>query len=171
MFITKNSKGQLIEERVTHRFTTDETNKIILWISQFKKDAEIMELIETEFGKTLSRHQVGHYRNSEKWQPMIQKNRERYSAEMFKVELANERRRIEELEENYWTLKGNGKIRDANDSLREIHAQLKKEGPATQNNYQLNIYKEMSEEEFDKRELELILKRKQLKGEITDGIQ
>lgn len=143
-------------------------NQIILWISQYKRDNEIMQLIESNFNKTLSRVQISNYRNGEKWQSMIQKNRERYSSEMYKVELANERRRVEELEDNYWKLKEDGKLKDANSTLSEIHNHLKKPEASIQNNYQLNIYKEMTDEEFDKRELELIQKRKVIKGEIKE---
>lgn len=85
---------------------------------------------------------------------------------MFQVEYANERRRIETLQKLV-----NKCLRNGNDSLavkaiHEINEQLKKNEPTVQNNYQVNVYKEMTEEEFDKRELELIQKRKQLKGEI-----
>lgn len=140
--------------------------QIIDWISQFKKDKEISNLIFENFGKTLKSKQIQRYRFSDKWQPIIQKNRQRYASQMFQVEYANERRRIETLQKLV-----NKCLRNGNDSLavkaiHEINEQLKKNEPTVQNNYQVNVYKEMTEEEFDKRELELIQKRKQLKGEI-----
>lgn len=162
----EQSNPIVIDQKKTHRFTTDETMQIIDWISQFKKDKEISNLIFENFGKTLKSKQIQRYRFSDKWQPIIQKNRQRYASQMFQVEYANERRRIETLQKLV-----NKCLRNGNDSLavkaiHEINEQLKKNEPTVQNNYQVNVYKEMTEEEFDKRELELIQKRKQLKGEI-----
>lgn len=157
-----------MEEKISHKFTSEERLQIVSWVAEFKTRGEIQELVIEKFGKTIGLQMIYRYSHDEEWKPYIQKFREKYASEMFLVELANERRRIEELQDNYWALKKSGKLRDANAALGEIHSQLKRADTFIQNNYQLNVYKDLKDEDYDNRELELLQKRKKIKGEI-DG--
>ena len=142
---------------------------VVNWIGQYRKNAEIAEFIRELFGKDIAPESLEYYRYHENWQPTIQKAREKYASEMYQVEMSNVRRRVEKLSDVVERNFEKGKDNLVISGLHEIHDQLKKEGPTVQNNYQLNMYKEMSEEDFDKRELELIQKRKKLKEELDGG--
>lgn len=139
---------------------------MVTWIAEYKKYPEIQRLVQETFGKSVHISTLRQYEEAECWQALIHKTRKKYESDIYKVELANERKRIEKLQDVVERNFESGKDNIVISGIREIHEHLKKPEFLNQNNYQINIYKEMTEEEFDKRELELIQKRKQLKAEI-----
>lgn len=148
--------------RISHKFTSDEVQQIILWIAEFKKPAEIFDLVKEKFGKTMSMPTLVNYRNGEKWQALIRKHREAWGREIFNIELSHKRKRLEELSDIYTEVKGTRNYKLALDALEKIKNETEKE-LGNLHLYNIRVYKSMSDEELEEERLKTLEEIKKLK--------
>lgn len=158
-----------ISESGKRKFTSEEIQQIILWIAEFKSNEEIYKLVQTSFGKTISYPGLQNYKSGEKWQPLIRKHREAWGREIFNIELAHKRRRLEELSEIYRDAREKEDLKLSMDALLHIKNETEKE-LGNLHLYNIRIYKSMSDEELETERLKTLEEIKRIK-EITHASQ
>ena len=143
--------------------------KILFWIATFVKHKEIKKRILNEFNVSLSLKSISNYATSEQYEPVIRKIRDRWGSDLLHVELANKRRRMEELERIYAKCVATNQMKNALTSLYQIKGETEKDLDkiGTQTNYQINIFKDMSEEELEQERVKSLERIKMLRGEAS----
>ena len=147
--------------------------RILSMVAVFKKDREIKSVCVEEFKKTISNATLYYYKHSDNFRSAIQKIREKWANDLFEVELANKRRRLEELEKIYEKCMTSNQIKNALGALYQIQGEVEKEmqNIGSQTNYQINIYKDMTETELEEERLKSFERLKQLKGELPNLVK
>lgn len=101
---------------------------------------------------------------------MIQQIRDKWGNDLLHVEFANKRRRLEALEKIYLKCMGTNQMKNALASLYQIQHEVEKDlEKLSLTNYNINIYKDMTEEELEEERVKSLDHLKRLKGEITDA--
>lgn len=160
------------------KLNSDQVMKLLFMIATFEEVPAIIRNIRKEFGITISKSTVKHYKESEQYRPQIQRMRERWGSDLLNVELSNKRRRLEELEKIYKHCFANDQMKNALASLYQIQGEIEKDlqNIGHQTNYQINIYKDMSETELEEERVKSLERLKALKQipeikEINDAAQ
>ena len=139
--------------------------RVLFLHATFKKPCEIIEIIKEEFGVTLSRNSVDYYKRHEDYRKTINVMRDRWGNELLEVELCNKRRRIEELEKIYKHSFETDQMKNALAALYQIKGEVEKDLQqiGSQTNYQINIYKDMTETELEEERIKSLERLKTLK--------
>lgn len=141
--------------------------KIVFWIATFVKVSDIVRNVQNEFGVTIHPKLIPYYKNKPEYQSVIQKIRDRWGSDLLHVELANKRRRMEELERIYKHCYSTNQMKNALAALYQIQHEVEKDLNNLQvNNYQVNVYKDMTDVELEEERVKSIERLKILKGEI-----
>ena len=82
-----------------------------------------MSFLKDTFDIIATEKLINYYRSSKLFQSMIDSFRDSYEAEVSKVELASKRRRVEELQEMYYSLKASGDLKEAKNMLSQIRTE------------------------------------------------
>lgn len=156
-----------IEKPMTHKLNSDQVMKIVFWIATFVKVNEIVARVKEEFGISIHPQLVNYYKAKEEYQPVIQKIRDRWGSDLLHVELANKRRRMEELERIYEHCMNTDQIKNALSALYQIKGEVEKDlQNLSMTNYNINIYKDLTEVELEEERMKSLERLKQLKGVI-----
>jgi len=156
-----------IEKPVTHKLNSDQVMKLVFWIATFVKTPEIVARVQEEFGISIHPKLVAYYKAKEEYQPVIQKIRDRWGSDLLHVELANKRRRMEELERIYEHCMNTDQIKNALAALFQIKGEVEKDlQNLSMTNYNINIYKDLTEMELEEERMKSLERLKTLKGVI-----
>lgn len=152
-----------------HRLTSDQVMKLVYLIATFEKPRHILAKMKEEFGITVNDSLVDYYRRNPNYKATIQKIRERWGNDLIDVELGTKRRRMEELEDIYYRCKKSNQMKNAITALYNIQHEVEKDLQqiGSQTNYQINIYKDLTETELEEERIKSLERLKALKGEIT----
>jgi hypothetical protein len=139
--------------------------KVLFLIATFVKPREIIKSIKEEFKISLSPATIEYYKRHDNFKSQIQKMRERWGSDLLNVELSNKRRRLEELEKIYHKAFSTNQLKNALASLYQIQGEIEKDlqNIGHQTNYQINIYKDMSETELEEERVKSLERLKILK--------
>ena len=83
------------------KFTEDEQQRICALLGSFHSTREIQTVILEETGKTIAATTVQHYAEGKKWQAVIAKARQDFTARLADVPTFHKRVRLERLERQY----------------------------------------------------------------------
>jgi len=160
------------------KLNSDQVMKVLFLIATFEKVPAIIKAIRKEFGISISKTTVEYYKRNEQYRGQIQKMRERWGSDLLNVELSNKRRRLEELEKIYNHCYANDQMKNALASLYQIQNEIEKDlqNIGHQTNYQINIFKDMSETELEEERIKSLERLKQLKQipelkEVEDAVR
>ena len=147
------------------KLNADQVMKLLFLIATFVDNTTIVRTIKKEFGISISKTTVKHYKTSEQYRGQIQKMRERWGSDLLDVELSNKRRRLEELEKIYKHCYANDQMKNALAAIHQIQGEIEKDlqNIGSQTNYQINIYKDMSESELEEERVKSLERLKALK--------
>jgi hypothetical protein len=151
------------------RLTSDQVMRLVYLIATFEKPRHILATMKEEFGVTICQTLVDYYRRSENYKPVIQRIREKWGNDIMDVQLATKRRRMQELEHIYKRCLKTNQMKCALTSLYQIQHEVEKDLQQInqQTNYQINIYKDLTETELEEERIKSLERLKTLKGEIT----
>lgn len=137
-------------------------------IATFTEVPKIIKTVKDEFGLSISASAINAYKYSEGYKPEIEKIRQRWGSDLMNVELANKRRRLEELERIYHHSFSTDQMKNALGALYQIQGEVEKDLQQIghQTNYQINIYKDMTEQELEEERIKSLERLKTLKGDI-----
>lgn len=168
--LNQNLKERLtkLSSRTTHKLTSDQVMKLIYMIATFEKPRKIVELMREEFGVSIHVKLVDYYKKQESYRPVIQRIREKWGSDLMDVELGTKRRRMEELEKIYDHCFKSDQMKNALGALFQIQHEIEKDLQqiGSQTNYQINIYKDLTDTELEEERLKSLERLKTLKGEI-----
>lgn len=147
--------------------------KLVYWIATFEKPRHIVAMMMDEFGVKIHPALVDYYRHNESYKPVIQRIREKWGADIGEVALGTKRRRMEELEKIYEHCFTTNQMKNALGALFQIQHEIEKDLQAigSQTNYQINIYKDLTDTELEEERLKSLERLKTLKGEITHIVE
>ena len=120
--------------------------KLIAW---FWDNKEIQEFLKEKTGKSLATPTIQQYRETAKWQPIIEKLREDYNKAMYEVPLFHKRKRLDELQKHYEYHMRANKWRQAQAVIRDIKDEVEhKFGDVSFNFTQITQYNDMTDEQI-----------------------
>ena len=139
--------------------------RVLSMIATFTEVPKIIKTVKDEFGLTMSATAINNYKYSENYKAEIGKIRERWGQDLMNVELANKRRRLEELEKIYHHSFETNQMKNALGAIYQIQGEVEKnlQQIGTQTNYQINIYKDMTETELEEERVKSLERLKVLK--------
>jgi hypothetical protein len=145
--------------------------RILTLLATFTKISNIVEIIKEEFNVTFSYNDIYWLNHCEDHKKTIAKIRERWTEDIQNIELCNKRRRLEELSKIYEKCFETNQMKNALKAIDQIHDEVEKASNfiQQQNNYQVNIYKEMSESEIEEERLKILDRIKTIK-QITSEV-
>lgn len=123
----------------------------------YKTEDQIVEWCKTNLKRPLTKISVYYHKNNPSNQIILRKLRDEYNAQITQVEWSSKRRRLEELGKIYEHCVNTKKFPIAINALKQMQEEVegKKGAPGTVNLIQ-NNYHSMTDEEIDKKRLELI---------------
>ena len=144
--------------------------KILYWIAVFTPHKEIINLVKKEFGLPISLTTVNHYAyGNDDYKATIQKIRQKWGDDLSDIELSYKRKRVKAIGNIYEKCEKTNQMKNALGALYQIQGEVEKaQTIGTQTNYQINIFKDMTEEELEREKLKSLERLKALKGEIVD---
>lgn len=139
--------------------------RVLFLHATFVKPGEIVKTVKKEFGIDITVHSAEYYKRHEDYKKTIQVMREKWGNELLEVELCNKRRRIEELEKIYKHSFDTDQMKNALAALYQIKGEVEKDLQqiGSQTNYQINIYKDMTELELEEERVKSLERLKTLK--------
>ena len=142
----------------------------MFWIATFEKVPQIVKNVQEQFGLTIHPMTVEYYKRNPKFEKTIKQIREKWGNDLLHCELATKRRRVQELEKIYHMSLMKQEMKTALASLFQIKSEVEKDlQNLNLNQYNINIYKDMSEAELEQERLKSFERLKLLKGEIIDA--
>lgn len=147
-------------------FEQMEVAKLLAW---FCSPTQIAKHIEQRFKKKITAQNVEWYKNSEKWQPVIEKLREDYNRCVLEVPLANKRKRLEELQILYNIHMVNEDYKKAQSVLSDFREEMERRGGDINfsfTNVTHNEYQNMTDEELNEertKTIEQLIRIKRMK--------
>lgn len=152
-------------EKWNYKFSGDQVMKILYWIAIFTPHKEIVLKIKEEFGIDVSVHTVKYYScENEDYKNTIRKIREKWGQDITDLEFAHKKRRIQEIQKIYNKCIETNQMRNALSAVQQIQGEVEKaQNVGTQTNYQINIYKDMTEEELEEERIKSLERIKMLK--------
>ena len=163
---SKSSKRLRIKEFDGRRkLSADGVMRVLSMIATFTEVPKIIRTVKEEFGLTMSATAINSYKYSENYKSEIEKIRQRWGSDLMNVELANKRRRLEELEKIYHHAFSSDQLKNALGALYQIQGEVEKnlQQIGSQTNYQINIYKDMTEAELEEERVKSLERLKILK--------
>lgn len=147
------------------KLNSDQVMKLLFFIATFVKTNEIVRRIKEEFNISIHPKLVAYYKNKEDYRDIVEKMRARWGSDILHVELANKRRRLEELEKIYERSFKTGQYKNALGALCQIQGEVEKDlqNIGHQTNYQINIYKDLTEQELEEERVKSLDRLKVLK--------
>jgi hypothetical protein len=165
---------QCDREDKTRKLSGDAEMRVLTLLSTYVKVPDIVAIIRQEFGIAIGERTIYRYKTGSEHQKTIQRIREKWTNEIQQVELSNKRRRLEELSRIYEKCFSTNQMKNALASLHQIQGEVEKASDSIQqqNNFQFNIYKEMTEQEIEEERLKILgriknLKKIEVEPEIT----
>ncbi len=139
--------------------------RVLSMIATFTEVPQIIKTIKDEFGLTMSATAINNYKYSDGYKGEIEKIRQRWGSDLMNVELANKRRRLEELEKIYHHSFATDQMKNALGAIYQIQGEVEKDlqNIGHQTNYQINIYKDMTEAELEEERVKSLERLKVLK--------
>lgn len=121
----------------------------------YKSSAEIREWAKEKLGKEIPQQTVYYHKEAENNQAILKRFREEFNQNIISVEWSSKRRRLEELGKIYVECRADGLHGPALKALAQMQEEVegKKSQALTLNQYN---YTTMTDEEIDKKRLELI---------------
>lgn len=174
--LRKNAVSQTFEQAVENYANTHVSDdlsegnlnqgmqlEIIKRIAWYWKDAEIERYFAKEYNKSISLSNIGQYRKSEKWQPLIERQRDQYNTLILQVPIANKRNRLDQLQKQYDQV-GDITNKDSRKEAREILKEAREEverkvaGEISFNFTQVNHneFHDMTEEDLQREKMKTI---------------
>lgn len=161
-----NSPNRPINNKA--KLQPDEVMKIVFWIATFTKVPQIVKNVQEQFGVSIHPMTIEYYKHADKYQKTILQIREKWGNDLLHVELANKRRRAQELEKIYHLALTKQEMKTALAALLQIKGEVEKDlQNLNLNQYNINIYKDMTEKELEEERLKSLERLKVLKGDIT----
>jgi len=146
--------------------------KIVFWIATFEKVPQIVKNVQEQFGLTIHPMTVEYYKRNPKFEKTIRQIREKWGNDLLHCELATKRRRVQELEKIYHMSLMKKEMKTALTSLYQIKTEVEKDlANLSMNQYNINIYKDMSDAELEQERLKSLERLKMLKGDIVHASQ
>jgi len=168
----KQSSPTSPTKRGGRKLTSEQVEKLVYWIATFVKRPEIVKNMKEEFNVTIHPMTVEYYKHHDLYKKIINKHRERWSNDLLDVELANKRRRLMELERIYQKCMSKGEMKNALSSLYQIQHEVDKDiQNLSLTNYNVNIYKDMTDSELEEERLKCLERVKQLKGVLPCPVE
>lgn len=142
-------------------------------IATFIKPNQIQKNFLKEYNISISVTTIAHYANHDNYQKTIARIREKWGNDILKIELSHKRRRLEEITKIYEEARTDKDHKVALNALYQIQHEVEKDlaNINQQNNYQVNIYKDMSESELEEERLKSFERLKILKNEISKPVK
>lgn len=135
-------------------------------LGAFTKVSEIMRLVKEKFGISISNVQIYNYKAAPKWQPIINKYRQKYMANMDDVPMSHKKVRLQRVEQLYEKSLKTDSVRDSLSTIEHSRKELEGDGNIS---FTLNQYNIMTDEEIEaKREWLLNKIKKTQHKEILD---
>ena len=158
-------KVRIKEHNGRRKLSADGVMRVLSMIATFTEVPKIIKTVKDEFGLTMSASAIENYKYSENYKAEISKIRERWGQDLMNVELANKRRRLEELEKIYHHSFETDQMKNALGAIYQIQGEVEKnlQQIGTQTNYQINIYKDMTETELEEERVKSLERLKVLK--------
>lgn len=151
------------------KLNSDEVMKLVFLIATFTPQGKIVEKMQEEFGVTIHVNTVNYYRRHEAYQKVIANMRQKWGNEILDVELTHKRRRLEELERIYQKCLDSDQMKNALGALYQIQHEVEKDlQNLSLTNYNINIYKDMTEKELEEERLKSLERLKLLKGKTEE---
>ena len=142
----------------------------MFWIATFEKVPQIVKNVQEQFGITIHPMTVEYYKRNPKFEQTIRTIREKWGEDLLHFELATKRGRVRELEKIYHLSLMSKQPTIALNALKQIKEEIEKDlSKLNLNQYNINIYKDMSEAEMEAERLKSFERLKVLKGEIIDA--
>ena len=165
----QNSQHRPIRTK-TSKLQPSEVMKIVFWIATFEKVPQIVRNVEEQFGIKIHPMTVEYYKRNPKFEKTIRQIREKWGNDLLHCELATKRRRMQELEKIYHMALMKQEMKTALTSLYQIKNEVEKDlTNLNMNQYNINIFKDLSDAELEQERLKSIERLKTLKGEIIDA--
>jgi hypothetical protein len=145
--------GQPIERK--ENLTPAEKILLLQQIAMYKSVAEIKEWAIEKLGREVPQKTIYYHKEAESNQSMLKKFREEFNQNIISIEWSSKRRRLEELGKVYQECRADGNHSQALKALAQMQEEVegKKSQALTLNQYN---YSTMSDEEIDRKRLELI---------------
>lgn len=144
--------------------------KVVFWIATFEKVPQIVKNVEEQFGIKIHPMTIEYYKRNPKFEKTIRQIRDKWGNDLLHCELATKRRRVQELEKIYHMSLMKQEMKTALTSLYQIKTEVEKDlASLNLTQYNVNIYKDMTETELEQERLKSLERLKQLKGEITNA--
>ena len=169
----ESSKPSLQNPLISYnnRFNGDQMMKILFWIATFTPYKEIVKLVKEEFNIPISTSAIKQYAHkNEDYRNTILKIREKWANDLSEIQLAHKRKRVEAISGIYEKCLETNQMKNALGAIYQIQGEVEKaQSIGTQTNYQINIFKDMSEEELEQEKVKSLERLKILKQipEIT----
>ena len=172
--VVKEEEPKDLKYSGKRKLNSDQVMKVCYWIASFHKSPEIVEKVKEEFGITISTYLIQWYKHHENYKQIISKMREKWGNELEELELTHKRKRIEKVTQIFDKCVDKGQMRNALSAITQIQGEVEKnQNIGNQTNYQINIYKDMTDKELEEERLKSIERLKILKQlpEIKDEVK
>lgn len=103
-----------------HKLTPLMQLEVCRRIAWFWTEKELLKYIQSVIKKSMHPSNLSAMKNSEKWKPVIEQFREEYISKCGEVPLFHKKKRLEELQEQYYHFKEKGNLKEARSILRDI---------------------------------------------------
>ena len=124
--------------------------QMLVKLACYNSDKAVHEWLASE-GVKISIYTVKYYREHPDYQHIMEDAREKFESEIIKLELASKRRRIEELSEIYWILKGKQEWSGCRDTLKQIQSERELRLRGDGDIYQFNQFNSFPDDALRKR--------------------
>lgn len=161
--VTKNEPKELKSDG-RRKLNSDQVMKVCFWIASFEKAPDIVERVKNEFGISISVPLIQWYKHNDNYKQIISKMREKWGNELEDLEMTHKRKRIERVSQILDKCEAKGQMRNALSAITQIQSEVEKnQNIGSQTNYQINIYKDMTDKELEEERLKSIERLKALK--------
>jgi len=139
--------------------------KILYWLAIFTPAKEIVKLVKEEFGIPISLSTVNYYScQNEDYKNTIRQLREKWANDLSDCEFAHKRKRVKAIGDIYEKCVSTNQMKNALGAIYQIQGEVEKaQTIGTQTNYQINIFKDMTEEELEQEKVKSLERLKVLR--------
>jgi hypothetical protein len=162
--VVKEEEPKELKYSGRRKLNSDQVMKVCFWIASFEKVPDIVEKVKNEFGITISTYLIHWYKQHDNYKQIISKMREKWGNELEDLELTHKRKRIEKVSQIFDKCVDKGQMRNALSAITQIQGEVEKnQNIGSQTNYQINIYKDLTDRELEEERLKSIERLKILK--------
>lgn len=147
------------KDNITHKLLPSEQLEVARRIAWFWTNKQIGDFVKESFQKELSCPAFSDMRKQEKWIPVIEKFRDQYIAKCSEVPLFHKRRRLEELQDLYYTFKETGNLAQARLVLQDLRNEAEGKGADISFNFTNvthNEFHQMTDEDLQREKMKTI---------------